>query len=93
MNALLLAAVLAFPALSADANRALAQAPREIGAYAERRAECEHWGGEEPYDKARLAQINRAVRDLRCERLDADRRALAWKYAKWPDWVRLLEAE
>ena len=91
--ALLLAAALAWPALSPDANRQLAKAPRDIAAYAERRAECEHWGGEEPYDKDRLAEINRAVRELRCSRLDADRRALARKYAKRKDWVRLLDAE
>jgi hypothetical protein len=90
---MMLAAVLAYPALNEEANRALANAPREIGAYAERRAECEHWGGEEPYDKARGRQIAAAVRALRCERLEADGRVLRKKYAGRPALVRLLAAE
>ena len=93
MLAALLAAALAYPMFDAATNRALAKAPREIGAYAERRAECEHWGGEEPYDKARAREIERAVRGLRCERLEADEKALLRKYAKRPDWVRLLTVE
>jgi hypothetical protein len=90
---MMLAAVLAYPSLSDEANRALAKAPKDIGSYAERRAECEHWGGEEPYDKARGREIAAAVRVLRCERLDADGRVLRKKYAGRPGLVRLLAAE
>ncbi len=91
VRALLLAA--AFPLPSPATDAALAKAPREIGVFLERRAECEHWGGEEPYDKARLAEITRAVRKLRCDRLEAEQRALLRKYAGRPAVVRLLEAE
>lgn len=87
---LVLAAALAYPALGADTNRALAKAPREIGVFLERKAECDHWGGEEPYDKGRLAQITRAVKALRCDRVAADEAGLRRKYAKRPGLVRLL---
>jgi hypothetical protein len=83
-------AALVYPALSAEANQALAKAPREIGVFLERRAECEHWGGEEPYDKARLDEINRAVRALRCSRIEADEKALRRKYAGRPGVIRLF---
>lgn len=90
---LLLAAVLAYPALSEEANRALAKAPKPIGAFLERRAECEHWAGEEPYDKARGRQIAAAVRALKCDRLEADERALRRAYAKQPKVLGLLALE
>ena len=93
LAALTMAAALAYPALSDDANRALAKAPKDIGAYAERRAECEHWGGEEPYDKARGREIAAAVRALRCSRLEADERVLRKKYATHLGLVKLLTAE
>jgi len=87
---LVVLAALAYPALGDEANRALAKAPREIGVFLERKAECDHWGGEEPYDKDRLAQINQAVKALRCDRVTADEKALRRKYAKRPGLVRLL---
>ncbi len=90
---LLIAAALAYPALGAEANRALAKAPRELGVFMERRAECDHWGGEEPYDKDRLAQINRAVKSLRCDRLQADETALRRKYAKRPAVLAILKLD
>lgn len=88
-----LVALLAYPLLSPETNRALAKAPREIGAFAERRAECEHWAGEEPYDKPRAREIASAVAKLRCERLEADERALRRRYAGQPRMLELLEAE
>lgn len=87
---MLLIAALAYPALGSEANRALAKAPREIGVFMERRAECDHWGGEEPDDRDRLNEINQAVKALHCERVAADERALRRKYAKRPAMVRLL---
>ena len=65
--------------LLAPAARA-AWIPSDIAAYVERRKACNHWGGEEPYDKARLAQINRAVAKLNCDALDADEKALLRRY-------------
>ncbi len=84
---------LAFPAVSDEANKALRSAPKDIGAYVERRAECDHWAGEPGWDKAREAQINQALRDLKCDRLDATERVLRKKYAKRRDWVKLLTVE
>ncbi len=89
----MLAAVLTYPALSEEANRALIGAPRPVGVFLERRAECGHWAGEEPYDKARGRQIAAAVRALKCGRLEADERALRRTYAKQPKVLRLLALE
>ena len=86
-------ALLAYPALSGAGATALAHAPRDIGSFAERRAECEHWGGEEPYDKSRLTQINAAVAKLRCGRLPADEKALRRKYKGRPRLLRLILVE
>ncbi len=91
--ALLFAAALAYPMFDAATNRALAKAPPEIGRYAERRAECNHWAGEPGWDKAREAQILKAMQDLKCDRLDATEAALRKKYAKRKDWVRLLAVD
>lgn len=86
-------ALLAYPSLSPEANRALAHAPREIGAFLERRAECEHWAGEEPYDRARTREIATAVAKLRCERIEADEARLRRRYAGRPDVLKLLRSE
>ena len=34
--------------------------------FVERAEMCEHWGGEEPYNEARRAEINRNLDELRC---------------------------
>ncbi|MGC1301832.1 MAG: hypothetical protein WA840_05605 [Caulobacteraceae bacterium] len=86
-------ALLAWPALSAPANAALARVPRELGAFMERRAECEHWAGEEPYDKGRAAEIDHAVKVLHCARVEADERALRRRYARRPDVLKVLGME
>jgi hypothetical protein len=58
--------------------------PPDIAAYVQRRMQCNHWGGEEAYDKARRGEINRAVAKLNCGALDADERALARRYRHAP---------
>ena len=35
--------------------------PEDVVAFIERMVECNHWGGEEPYDKERGEQIRKAV--------------------------------
>ncbi len=92
---LVVLAALADPALGDEANRALAKAPREIGVFLERKAECVCWGGELPYDeypdkKDRLGQIDRVVQALRCDRVAADEKALRRNYARRPGLARLL---
>jgi hypothetical protein len=54
--------------------------PRDVAAFIERVVECNHWGGEEPYDRERADQIRKAVENARCDGLDSDERALAQKY-------------
>ncbi len=82
---------LTFPALSVQTNAALAAAPREVGVFIQRSVQCEHWAGEEGYDTARRQQIDRAIRVLRCDRVEEDGRYLRRKYANKPNLIRLLK--
>ena len=54
--------------------------PRDVTAFIERTVECNHWGGEEPNDKERAAQIRTAVERAQCDRLNSDEQALKHKY-------------
>ena len=68
-----------------DALFTLAQTvPVDVYDYAARSVGCDHWGGEEPYDAERRAEIERAVADLRCQTLSADGAAVKAKYADRP---------
>jgi hypothetical protein len=40
--------------------------------YVERKEGCNHFGGEEPYDKARAEEIKKAVEKLKCSSLDSE---------------------
>ena len=64
--------------------------PRDVRAFIARRQECDHWTGEEPYDKARAREIDSAIRDLRCARIDRDERRLMDRYPKSPAVLRAL---
>lgn len=44
--------------------------------FVERAEMCEHWAGEEPYDAARRAEIDRNLNDLRCTTIRRDGEAL-----------------
>ena len=57
------------------------QPSEDVKRLIERRDECHHWAGEEPYDKARTKQIEKAMADLRCDSMDRDVTALRRKYA------------
>jgi hypothetical protein len=54
--------------------------PKDVVALIERIAECNHWGGEEPYDKARAQEIARAAEKAGCGRVDSEAEALKKKY-------------
>ena len=54
--------------------------PPDVAALIERIVECNHWGGEEPYDKARTAKIKNALDQAGCGRLEADEQGLLKKY-------------
>ncbi len=44
----------------------------EISKYLESVESCNHWAGEEPYDDARGAEIEAALKELNCEKLGCD---------------------
>lgn len=44
--------------------------------FVERAEMCEHWMGEEPYDDARRAEIDRNLDELRCTTITRDGEAL-----------------
>ena len=54
--------------------------PEDVIGFIERTVECNHWGGEEPFDKDRAAQIWTAVERAQCDRLNSDEQALKDKY-------------
>jgi len=66
--------------------------PHDIAAYADRRKQCNHWGGEEGYDKARAAQINKAAAKLGCNTLDADEKRLLRRYRSSPPLLQTIRA-
>ena len=66
------------------------KAPREVAAFIERRAGCNHFLGEEPYDEARSAEIEEALRELGCERLKDDEDALRSTYQQQDAILQLL---
>jgi hypothetical protein len=69
-----------------------APGPRDIAAYVERRKACNHWAGEEGYDKARMAEINRAVAQQNCLALDADEKKLLRRYRHAPARLKQIRA-
>jgi hypothetical protein len=65
--------------------------PRKVAAFIERRAGCNHFLGEEPYDPERAAELERAIRELRCSRVERDGRRLERTYRDRPEILRLLK--
>lgn len=63
---------------------ATASLPAPVRAFVERADMCRHWSGEEPYDADRGAEIARALRSLRCEKLDRDAAVLQRRYRDAP---------
>lgn len=58
----------------------MAALPRPVANFIERRADCNHWTGEEPYDAERRAEIERAIADLRCARIEKDEQGIRRRY-------------
>jgi nitric oxide reductase activation protein len=65
-----------------------ASMPPDVLRYADRREGCNHWAGEEGYDAARRAEINKAIADLRCTALNRDERVLRHRYRHNPAVLR-----
>jgi hypothetical protein len=59
--------------------------------FVERAEMCVHWSGEEPYDEARRAEIDRALRDMRCATLLRDSAALKVSRKDRPEDVRRID--
>jgi hypothetical protein len=57
----------------------------------DRRRGCDHWAGEEPYDRERARQIAAAARRLQCDRLDRDEAAVRRNYSARGDVLRLMD--
>jgi hypothetical protein len=71
--------------------RALMSLPRDVRVHLDRRMGCNHWLGEEPYDKERARQINAAVRELRCASLDREEPLLRKRYGASPPVLKALD--
>ena len=56
-------------------------APRPVREFIIRRAECNHFMGEEAYDRARARELQKAVRKLRCGELSADEKRIRRRFA------------
>jgi hypothetical protein len=94
MGALFLAASACLMAAQAPADvEALKKGmPKDVASFIERTFECNHYGGEEPYDAGRAKQIERARKKLRCEDLPRDGKRLRKKYRNDPKVLKALDA-
>lgn len=59
--------------------------------FLERAEMCEHWMGEEPYDDARRAEIDRNLTDLRCTTVRRDGEALKLSRRERPEDVSRID--
>lgn len=80
-------------AMLPTATMAQASLPVEIVRFLDRRMECEHWMGEDPYDAERRSEIENAINELRCARLGRDETRLRKRYAKRADVIARLDEE
>lgn len=69
----------------------VARAPAPVQAFIVRRATCNHWSGEEPYDVERARQIARALAASKCNRIETDELALRRRYAARADLIALID--
>jgi hypothetical protein len=65
--------------------------PKDVASVIQRRVDCNHWTGEEPYDKARARKIDRAVKQLKCDALEGDEAQLRKRYATDPKVIKALD--
>ena len=59
--------------------------PSEAAGLIYRIVDCNHWGGEEPYDDARKTDIEAAMSRLRCNDLERDVAIARQRYATSPE--------
>ena len=58
--------------------------PNKVKKFIDRQIACNHWGGEEPYDKERLQEIKAAVDKLKCVNLEKDEKLLKKQHKSNP---------
>lgn len=56
--------------------------PPDVAAYIDRRAGCNYWASEAPFDSERAADIKKAMGELKCSSLAGDEKQLRAFYAK-----------
>jgi len=88
-TAVVISAGLVYPA--DDLRARVERSPKAVAAFVERRAMCNHFLGEEPYDEKRAAFLNRTIRELRCARLERDERRLRGTFRDRPAVLALLD--
>src|SRR5215471_3259313 len=65
--------------------------PDDVVSFIRRAVECNHWGGEDAYDKERAEFISKAVEKAGCSKLDADEKELRRKYRNQPKILETIE--
>ena len=58
----------------------IAGLPNDLKSFISRTVACNHWSGEEPYDKERAEFIRKAVEKAECSKLEKDEDSLRSKY-------------
>jgi hypothetical protein len=66
-----------------------ASVPADVAAFRERRDECDHFRGEDPYDEERAASLSEAL-ERTCTGTDAELKALRARYAGDPRVLAML---
>ncbi len=74
-----------------DLDKLVATLPKDAAAVVNRRLACDHWAGEEPYDRARAREIARATRVNKCGSLERDEAATLRRYANDPKVVKAVK--
>lgn len=64
--------------------------PKQVKLFNKRQIECNHWAGEEPYDKARAKEIATAAEKLKCDILEKDEKKLISKYKSRPSIIESI---
>jgi hypothetical protein len=70
---------------------ACGQRTADIAAFAERRGQCDHFRGEDPYDKARAEFLREQIAKY-CSGTDAELATLKQKYARDSAVMKSLDA-
>jgi uncharacterized protein len=64
--------------------------PKEITDFLARVEGCDHWAGEEGYDEERKKEIKKAIKRLKCKKLDKETKKLQQKYKNDPEILKTI---